>query len=81
MLTGFKNRTGASSGIGEACAQEFAKQGSHLILAARRFDRIDGLAKSFRTQYPSIKVLPIALDVRDRETVKKKKTLSQFLLI
>ena len=32
--------TGASSGIGKACAEVFAKEKSNLILAARRIERI-----------------------------------------
>jgi 3-hydroxy acid dehydrogenase / malonic semialdehyde reductase len=37
--------TGASSGIGAACARSFAGAGARLILAARRFDRLQSLAE------------------------------------
>jgi serine 3-dehydrogenase len=36
--------TGASAGIGDACARAFAAQGSHLLLTARRMDRVKALA-------------------------------------
>jgi 3-hydroxy acid dehydrogenase / malonic semialdehyde reductase len=36
--------TGASSGIGAACAQSFARQGDRLSLGARRTDRLAGVA-------------------------------------
>ena len=37
--------TGASSGIGKACAELFATKKANLILAARRVDGINNLAK------------------------------------
>lgn len=57
--------TGASSGIGQACARAFAAAGSRLVLAARRRDRLDALASELDTE-----VLPLALDVRDRAAVE-----------
>lgn len=60
--------TGASSGIGKSCAEQFAAQGANLILTARRIDRITQLADSLKTQF-GINVLPIQLDVQRAEQV------------
>lgn len=63
--------TGASSGIGQACAQSFAAEGCILILAARRLDRLEKLKSELNDKY-SVKIDVIELDVRDRAQVKSK---------
>ncbi|KAI8605078.1 hypothetical protein EDD21DRAFT_171806 [Dissophora ornata] len=62
--------TGASSGIGEACARHFAQAGSNLLLSARRMDRLERLKQELESQHPDIKVSTFQLDVRDRAKVK-----------
>jgi 3-hydroxy acid dehydrogenase/malonic semialdehyde reductase len=61
--------TGASSGIGLACAEEFAAGGFDLMLAARRLDRLEELAARLREQH-SVEVSCAQLDVRSREDVQ-----------
>ena len=56
--------TGASSGIGAACAEAFAEAGARLILCARRVDRVAELAARLDTDAEVIE-----LDVRDRDAV------------
>lgn len=60
--------TGASSGIGEACARAFAAEGAHVLLCARRADRVAALAEELRTAH-SVRAHALELDVRDREAV------------
>jgi len=60
--------TGASSGIGEACAEAFAAQGCRMLLAARRVERLNALAERLRADH-GIEVHVGALDVRDRHAV------------
>jgi serine 3-dehydrogenase len=60
--------TGASSGIGEACARSFAASGQALLLLARRKERLDRLAKELSSK---CEVHVFELDVRDRAAIEK----------
>ncbi|MEG4011593.1 MULTISPECIES: SDR family oxidoreductase [unclassified Microcoleus] len=65
--------TGASSGIGAACAQIFAKGGAKLILAARRVEKLDRLAKELveaKLVASANEIYLLELDVRDRPQVE-----------
>lgn len=57
--------TGASSGIGEAIAREYARRGVPLVLTARRTDRLQALASELR-QHVDVHV--IAADLADPAT-------------
>lgn len=57
--------TGATSGIGEACARKFAENGYNVIITGRRVDALDQLAAELRGT--GAEVLALAFDVRDRE--------------
>jgi serine 3-dehydrogenase len=60
--------TGASAGIGEATARVLAEHGVHLILCARRGDRLASLEEELAPTH-GIRVRTQALDLRDRSAV------------
>jgi 3-hydroxy acid dehydrogenase/malonic semialdehyde reductase len=60
--------TGATAGIGAACAELFAAQQFDLILAARRKDRLEEMSARLQKQYGS-RVRQLLLDVRDKRAV------------
>lgn len=62
--------TGASSGIGEACARLIAQEGGKLILVARRKERLDALVKEL-AQINSTECLPYCLDIRDNKAIEE----------
>lgn len=65
--------TGASSGIGMACAHKFAANGYQLILNARREQPLRELADNLHRQYGT-RTLVLPFDVRDREEAKRQIT-------
>ena len=60
--------TGASGGIGAACAERFASKGANLVLSARRKTNIDIIAQQLEKQY-SVRVITLEMDVRDKQQV------------
>jgi len=62
--------TGASSGIGAACARRFAKQGARLVLWARRRERLEAVATELRAAHGAAITLSI-VDVRERDAVQR----------
>jgi len=63
--------TGATSGIGEACAHLFAREHYNLILTGRRLDRLEKLAKDLNSKF-DVEVTVSSFDVRNREQVAAK---------
>ena len=61
--------TGATSGIGLACAEKFAANGDKLILTGRNEHRLAEIRKNLTEK--RCEVLTLAFDVRDREKAKK----------
>jgi 3-hydroxy acid dehydrogenase / malonic semialdehyde reductase len=60
--------TGATSGIGKACAEKFAANGDDLIINGRRKERLDDLKKELEEKYKT-EVLCAAFDVQKKEEV------------
>lgn len=61
--------TGASAGIGEACAFAFASEGARVLLAARRLERLEAMRANL-TKAGAAAVHTIKLDVRDNAAVE-----------
>ena len=62
--------TGASAGIGRACAETFALAGAKLVLFARRKDRLQELSSELKQKHGATSYI-VELDVRDRKAVQQ----------
>lgn len=72
--------TGASSGIGEATAREFAKEGAKIVLAARRVDKLQTLADEIVTMKTGAETLVVQADLSKLEDIQGMitQTLEKF---
>lgn len=70
--------TGATSGIGEACAEVFGRQGAKITITGRSSEKLDLTAAKLRAQH--IEVLPILADAGSEADNKRmaEETLSHF---
>ncbi|MXO64590.1 SDR family NAD(P)-dependent oxidoreductase [Altericroceibacterium endophyticum] len=70
--------TGASSGIGEACAISFVEKGAKVVLAARRAERLDKLVTKLEAM--GGEALAVATDVTDEAAVENlfEKAVERF---
>jgi NADP-dependent 3-hydroxy acid dehydrogenase YdfG len=63
--------TGATSGIGKACAKQLAKMKVNLVLLGRKEDKLDNLSMKLINKY-GIKVSSIVVDVRSQKVLENK---------
>lgn len=70
--------TGASSGIGESTAREFARAGATAVLAARRVERLERLQKEIEAMGGKALAVPTDLTKNDQITNLVQTTLSTF---
>lgn len=69
MKNNFAIITGASSGIGEACAKALAKEGKNLILLARRKEKLEELKFQLEKEW-GIEVLVYPVDLGKMEAIE-----------
>lgn len=59
--------TGATSGIGEACARKFAGSGYDLVLTGRNKEKLEAM----KAELKGVEVTTLAFDVRDSKAVQE----------
>jgi len=62
--------TGASAGIGEACAYLFAEKGANLVLVARRQEKLDSVRLDILKLFPTVSVRCETCDITDEKDIK-----------
>lgn len=61
--------TGASSGLGAEFAWQLASQGYHLLLVARRIERLTALQQQLKLKYPQLQVSILSLDLNEPNAI------------
>jgi short-subunit dehydrogenase len=62
--------TGASSGIGEATARQFGREGAKIVLAARRVDRLESLAQEIAAMNTGAETLVVQADLSKLDDIQ-----------
>jgi uncharacterized protein len=72
--------TGASSGIGEAAAREFGREGAKVVIAARRVDKLQALAQEINAMLNGAECLVVQADLSKLEDIQTliDQTLNKF---
>ncbi|NDJ27597.1 oxidoreductase [Campylobacter sp. MIT 12-8780] len=71
--------TGASSGLGEAFAKVFAKEGHNLILVARREERLERLKQELSKTYANLQIITLKCDLsKENEVLKLYENVRQY---
>ncbi|HAH50614.1 MAG TPA: short chain dehydrogenase [Balneola sp.] len=70
--------TGASSGIGEALAKAYFREGANLILSSRREDALEKVRATLDDDHSRIKILTLDLSLSDTFVTKTADALSLF---
>ncbi|MEE8177101.1 MAG: 3-oxoacyl-[acyl-carrier-protein] reductase [Acidobacteriota bacterium] len=72
--------TGASQGIGRACALVLAEAGACVVVASRSLDKLQSLASEINKENEQVRALPLALDVSREQDIKEafQKAVEQF---
>ena len=72
--------TGASSGIGEATARQFAREGAKVVLAARRVDRLQSLAQEIVAMGTGAEAFVVQADLSKLEDIQSliNQTLDKY---
>ncbi len=72
--------TGASSGIGEATARQFGREGAKVVLAARRVERLESLAQEIDAMNTGAETFVVQADLSKLEDIKSlvQETMQKF---
>ena len=69
--------TGATSGIGKACANIYAQNGYNIIITGRRLERLSQIKNDLESKY-DIQVTTLNFDVRNKDEVSNTPTIIFF---